>query len=70
MAEFTQAQLDAIRKAYANGALVVQYDGNRVEYRSLADMERIIAKIEKALNTDSGKTSVRAVRIQTGKGFS
>lgn len=38
---YTQNQLNAIEAAIAEGALVVQYDNKKVEYRSLNDMLRI-----------------------------
>lgn len=51
---YTQTQLDALKDAYARGVLVaVLPDGSRVEYRSVADMERIIAKIETELGERS-----------------
>jgi hypothetical protein len=50
MAGFTQAQLDAIEKAYASGVLVVEYEGQRTTYRSLNEMERIMSKIRLALS--------------------
>jgi hypothetical protein len=47
---FTQAQLTAIREAYANGATEVSLpDGSRVRYRSLDEMQRVIADIESSL---------------------
>ena len=42
---FSQTQLDAIDAAIASGELVVQYDGKRVEYRSMADLLRARAVI-------------------------
>lgn len=35
---FTQADLDALNSAIASGHLRVEYDGKKVEYRSLADL--------------------------------
>lgn len=52
---YTQAQLDAIKKAYASGITRVSYDGNSTEYRSLADMRQIIATIEAELATQAGR---------------
>lgn len=49
MSEHTEAELIAIRKAYASGITRVSYDGKTTEYRSLAEMERIIARIESSL---------------------
>lgn len=55
MAGFTQAQLDAIKAAFATGVTRVTYDGKTTEYRSLAEMERIITRIEASLASDAGK---------------
>ncbi len=46
MAKFTQAQLDAIRAAYALGVTRVTHDGQTTEYRSLAEMRQIMADME------------------------
>jgi hypothetical protein len=47
---YTQAQLDALKKAYASGALEVEYNGRRVRYRSLNEMAQIIEAIEAAIS--------------------
>ena len=51
MANFTQAELSALRRAYATGALKVTYDGQTVEYGSRRDLEARIARIEQDLGT-------------------
>jgi len=38
---YTQAQLDALKRAIAAGVTEVDYNGRRVKYRSLAEMQRI-----------------------------
>lgn len=38
---FTQAQLDALDEAIAEGVLVVEYQDKKVRYRSLAEMKSI-----------------------------
>ena len=43
---WSQAELDALRKAYASGTLRVSYDGRSVEYGSAADLLRRIRTIE------------------------
>lgn len=40
MPGFTVKQLEAIESAIASGELVVQYDGKRIEYRSMAQLLR------------------------------
>jgi len=46
MAKYTLAQLDALRAARALGVTRVTVDGNTTEYRSLAEIDRIIADME------------------------
>lgn len=41
MAQFTQAQYDALTAAIAEGTLKVEYGDKKVEYRSLNEMIRI-----------------------------
>lgn len=55
MAGFTEAQLEAIRLAYASGVTRVSYDGKTTEYRSLAEMRQIIATIEADLAARAGR---------------
>lgn len=55
MAGFTQAQLAAIKEAYASGITRVTYDGKTTEYRSLAEMKQIIATIEAELAAEAGR---------------
>lgn len=40
MSEFTQSQLDSLNAMIASGVLKSEYDGQRIEYRSLADLIR------------------------------
>lgn len=51
---FTLAQLDAIEAAMASGELIVEYEGKKVQYRSMADL--VIAR-----------NTVRAELIATGQ---
>ncbi|WYK04464.1 hypothetical protein DWF04_015770 [Cereibacter sphaeroides f. sp. denitrificans] len=46
---YTQEQVDALRAAIATGALEVQQGQERVRYRSLAEMERVLATAEASL---------------------
>ena len=55
MAGFTQAQLDAIKRAYASGVTEVSYDGKTTKYRSLNEMRQIIATIQADLASQTGK---------------
>lgn len=56
---YTTAQLLALQESYARGVLeVVLPDGSKMRYRSLEDMERIMAKMEAYLNTAPTATNV------------
>lgn len=37
---FTQTNLDAVNKAIASGALTVEYDGQKIIYRSMSELLR------------------------------
>jgi hypothetical protein len=51
---WTQAELDALRRAYASGTLRVSYDGKTVEYAAEADLIRRIRTIEAEMATAAG----------------
>lgn len=47
---FTQAQIDALKDAYAQGVLTVSVNGRTVTYRSGAEMWDAITRMEAAVN--------------------
>lgn len=47
---YTQQQLDALRAAYARGALEVRYQDRAVRYQSREAMRAIIAEMEAELS--------------------
>lgn len=50
---FTQTQLAEIQEAYARGVREVWLsNGDRLQYRSLDEMERVISKLESDLGTN------------------
>ena len=51
---WTQAELDALKRAYASGTLRVSYEGKTVEYGSEADLIRRIRTIEGEMAVLSG----------------
>lgn len=56
---FTTDQLDAVRAAYARGVLEATLpDGSRIKYRSLDEMDRVIAKMEQQLNVAPSRKNV------------
>ncbi len=46
---YTQSQLDALEAALASGTLTVEFDGKRVTYRSLDEIQRAIEIVKKGL---------------------
>ena len=58
MAAYTQSDLDALRSSIARGVRVVEYNGERVEYRSLKEMQSLASQMEREL---SGQASTRSV---------
>ena len=46
---WTNAKLEALRRAYASGTLRVSYDGKTVEYGSAADLLSRIRTIEREI---------------------
>jgi hypothetical protein len=56
---WSQAELDALKKAYASGTLRVSYDGRSVEYGSEADLIRRIRTIESEMAAADGRPKPR-----------
>jgi hypothetical protein len=65
---YTQEDLDNVRETIAAGELETFISGKRVVYRSLAELERIEAKIETAMATEDNKRPIRGVRVNVSKG--
>ena len=65
---WTQAELDALRRAYARGTLRVTYDGKTVDYGSEADLKRRIETIESAIAATQGKPRPIAGYAAFGRG--
>lgn len=53
---FTQAQLDALNEAIAQGVLEVEYADKKVRYRSLEEMRSIRDEMNAQLNPSTRKT--------------
>lgn len=66
LATFTEAQYNALLAAYATGNLSVEYADKKVVYRSLADMERILARMEAVLNPSTSYTRIRHTAYTSG----
>jgi hypothetical protein len=52
---WTEAELEALRRAYAAGTLRVSYEGRTVEYGSAADLLSRIRTIEREMTATSDK---------------
>jgi hypothetical protein len=63
MSKFTQAQLDALKAAYAAGIRSVTHGENSVTYASMKDMAEAIAQMERAL---SGRRRVHYPAFERG----
>ena len=65
---WTQAELDALKRAYASGTLRVTYDGKTVEYGSEADLIRRIRTIEAEIAAAAGTPKPRRSLATFSKG--
>ena len=65
---FTASELDALRRAYAGGALRVSYDGRTVEYGNAGDLLRRIRTIEGEIAGAAGKPLPAAGFAGFGRG--
>ena len=54
---YTQTQLDVLDAAMASGALRVTYDGKTTEYRSIDELVRARAIVQKALQPTLGRAT-------------
>lgn len=50
---YTQEQIDALKRIRASGALSGEFAGRKVVYRSLDELDRIIASMEREVNSTS-----------------
>ena len=65
---WSQAELDALRRAYASGTLRVTYNGKTVEYGSADDLLKRIQTIENAISAASGSPRPIAGYAGFGRG--
>lgn len=64
-----QDQLDALKAARASGEKVVSYNGKRVEYRDISELERAISAVQNELEAESGTIRSRSSVAYYGRGF-
>lgn len=65
---YTQAELDALRRAYARGVRRVTYEGKTVEFDSAAELKSRIDDIERQLSKAGGKARPRAAYAGFSRG--
>lgn len=59
MSDFTQSQLDKLNAMIASGVLRSEYDGQRIEYRSMAELIRARDTVRGGL----GSTETRVTHV-------
>jgi len=59
MSSFSQAQLDALETAIAQGVLTCEWEGQKVTYRSLGEMLRIRDIMRNSLSPQKDGSSQR-----------
>ena len=69
MADWTEAELAALRRAYASGTTRVSYDGKTVDYRSVAEIDRAVEALDREIAAAEGRRIVRQLRVTTAKGL-
>ena len=60
---------EALAAQRSSGVARVSYDGKTVEYRSLAEIDRAIEALDRAIAAAEGRRIVRQVRVTTAKGL-
>lgn len=65
---WSQAELDALKSAFASGTLRVSYDGKSVEYGNADDLLKRIQTIEDAIASSSGAPRPTAGYVSFGRG--
>ncbi len=68
-AEYTEAHLQALKDALANGVLRVRFADREIQYRSVDELKQVIATVEQELAAANGTKVRRHVRVYTGKGL-
>lgn len=65
---WTQAELDALKAAYASGTTRVMYEGKRVDYDTEAALLRRIQTIQSEIDASSGTPRPVAGLASFGRG--
>lgn len=68
MATLTE-QLDALKAARASGEKSVSYNGKRVEYRDMAELQQAISAVQAELDAESSTPRTRSGLAYFNRGF-
>ncbi len=66
---WTWDMLAELEKNYASGTRRLTYDGKTIEFQTLAEMERAIINMRRALNAKEGKRKSRRVHLSSKRGL-
>lgn len=66
---FTEADIDRLKAAMAQGALRVRYADREVTYRSLDEMKETLALMQADVDAVAGRKPPRQFRFRTMKGL-
>ncbi len=66
---WTQADLDAIEAAIAQGERTVEYQDRRVTYRTIQELLDARAQIQRVVIAASASPKKRQTRVETRKGY-
>lgn len=64
-----QAELRALKKARASGALIVRHGDAQITYRSVEELNKAIEAVTKELNAAKGKKRHPRYLRQSGRGY-
>lgn len=68
VSDYTDAELAALKSAYATGVLRVTYEGRTTEYDTGAGLLARIREIERDMTPATGRTSARFAGFRRGLG--
>jgi hypothetical protein len=64
-----QAMLESVRRARASGVLTIRKGDDSTTFRSLKEMDAIIAGLEAELANADGAKRYRTLRVYSGSGW-
>ena len=66
---YTEAQLQTLRDALANGVRRVRFGDQEIEYRTVEELKAAITAAELEVARSGGTPVARHIRVWTQKGF-